>query len=302
MSKSPVTRRYRRYRMQHAASFAIADALKNAPDILTPARTRRLKVLARRIETCAITTIIKLETPPGDATRIVYRNKRRCRNGLCMPCARIRAREANQRIGKRLDTILADNPSSRFAFLTLTSRNQPITEVAAMFKAHEQALSRFWRNAAIARATTGHVTGLEIALRGTGSNWQAGVHSHSLVALHPDYFDRKANRYLSQRRLVALWRRALRTDYNPICHITAVPAGGDVKRNLRECVKYAVAPHKLFQSGNGYSVDPLVATLLADTLYKRRLVRSGGVFAGRQRAKKSKAKPPHPTQPEKETS
>lgn len=293
MTPSPITRRYRRHHMQRAASAAVADALKRAPNILSMAKHHRIQVLARRIAACAASTTIKLQTPPNDATRIIYRNKRRCRSGLCMPCARVRAKEANQRIALRLDAIQAEAPRTRFAFLTLTSRNRPIAQVADMLKAHEQALVRFWRSSEIMRAVTGHVTGIEIALRtGTGA-WEAGVHSHSLVALHTDYFDRATDRYLSQRRLVALWRRALRADYNPICHVAAVPAGDNARAGLRECVKYAVAPHKLFQSGKGFTVDPVVALHLADTLYKRRLIRCGGAFALTKRhlaAKAMKAK------------
>lgn len=299
MTASPVTRRFQRYRMQCAASAALADAIKRAPNILGTAKHHRVQVLARRIAACAASTTIKLQTPPGDATRIIYRNKRRCRSGLCMPCARVRAGEANQRIGLRLDAILAEAPRTRFAFLTLTSRNRPIAEVARMLTDHEQALGGFWRNKRITRAIAGHVTGIEIALRnGTGA-WDAGVHSHSLVALHPDYFDRKADRYLSQAHLVALWRSALRADYNPICHVMAVPAGSDVRSSLRECVKYAVAPHKLFERSNAFSVDPVVALHLADTLYKRRLVRCGGVFARTKLA--AKAMKARRTEPKKET-
>lgn len=298
---SPVTRRYWRYKMQRNASAAVANALQHAPNILGIAKHRRLQVLAKRMAACAATTTIKLHTPPGDATRIVYRNKRRCRNGLCMPCARIRAKEANQRIAVRLDAILGESPQTRFLFLTLTSRNRPIAEVRTMLADHEQALARFWRSKEIARAMTGHVTGIEIALRGSKGAKEAGVHSHTVAALHRDYFDRQTNLYLSQRRLVQLWRRALRADYNPICHVTAVPAGDDVRGSLRECVKYAVAPHKLFERGHAQNVDPLVALYLADALYKRRLIRFGGVFATTRRYREAKAMAAKPSNSRKDT-
>ncbi|MDQ8699263.1 protein rep [Hyphomicrobium sp. LHD-15] len=297
MALSPVTRRYRRYKMQRAASAAVAQALQRAPNILGMAKHRRIQVVARRIAACAASTTIKLLTPPGDASRIVYRNKRRCRVGLCMPCARVRAKEANQRIAVRLDAILAEAPQNRFIFLTVTSRNRSVAEVANMLADHERALNRFWRSNEIARAITGHVTGIEIALRGSNDAREAGVHSHTVAAVHPDYFDRKADLYLSQRRLVHLWRRALRADYNPICHVTAVPAGDNVRASLRECVKYAVAPHKLFERGNAKTVDPLVALYLADALYKRRLIRFGGVFATTRRYRAAKAMAAKPSNP-----
>lgn len=72
MTASPISRRYGRYQMQRAASAAVADALKRAPNILGMAKHRRVHVLARRMATCAASTTIKMQTPPGDATRIVY--------------------------------------------------------------------------------------------------------------------------------------------------------------------------------------------------------------------------------------
>lgn len=111
-----ISRTKNRFVMQNAASAAVADALSKAPKLFGHAKQHRIKTTAKRMATCAATTTIRLVTPPGGPSEIVYRNQRRCRNGLCMPCARIRAREANIRIGKRLDRILADDPTARFAF------------------------------------------------------------------------------------------------------------------------------------------------------------------------------------------
>lgn len=281
--RSPISRRFARFKMQLAASEAVGNALHRALPLSDHATKRRLKIAARRISACAASTTIKLQTPPGDATRIIYRNKRRCRNGLCPPCARVRARETVQRITRTLDRIIAEAPATRFAFLTLTSRNMPITEVAAMLALHERALARFFRANAINRAVQGHATGIEIAIRRCENSWHAGVHSHSLLALHPHYFDRTKNLYLSQAAIVAHWRKALRVDYKPVCHIKAIPNTDAVRGSLTECLKYAVAPHRLFEHGStGISVDPLVAACLANALYKKRMRRTAGVFARRR--------------------
>lgn len=284
-TSSQISRRYHRYRMQRRASAAVAEALRQAPNVLGQAKQHRVRVLARRMAACAATMVIKLQTPPNDASRIIYRNRRSCRSGLCMLCARIRASQANKRINQRLTHILVERPNTRFLFLTLTSRNVPIAAVAQAFTAQEQALGRFWRTQEIARAFTGHVTGIEVAIRKSADGWAAGVHSHSLASVHPDYFDRKRDLYLPQRRIVALWQRALRCDYSPICYVTAVPAGDAVRTSLRECVKYAVSP-KMFV---GKTVDPLVAVYLADALYRRRMTRFGGLFATTRRYRAAKA-------------
>lgn len=290
IKRSPISRRFARYKMQLAAANAVGNALRYAPTTGNKLRDRRLKILARRISACAASTTVRLLTPKGEPTKIVYRNKRRCRNGLCPPCARSRARETVQRIAARLDGILADQPKTRFAFLTLTSRNMPIEQVAAMFSLHEKAFERFFRTRRIARAINGHATGIEIAIRHHNNAWQAGVHSHSLLALDTRYFDRTTDLYLSQRAIVELWKNALRVDYKPICHIKAIANTDAARASLTEALKYAVAPHRLFEHGaNGVSINPLLAACLADALYKRRLCRTGGLFSKRRKARTSGA-------------
>lgn len=282
--RSPIGRRFSRYKMQLAASASVGAALHRAvpPD----ARNKRLTTLARRISECAANTRLHLETLPGEPTKIIYRNRRRCRSGLCPPCARKRARETVLRATRTLDDIIRAAPDTRFAFLTLTSCNMPIEEVARMLALHEGALIRFLRSGAVGRAFAGHITGIEIAIRERDGVWQAGVHSHSLVALRDGYFDRTNNIYLSQRAIVDLWKRALRVDYKPVCYVNAIADTDAARASLTECLKYAVAPHRLFErSESGFSVDPLVASCLAEALYKKRMCRAGGVFTARRSPK-----------------
>ncbi|MBX9861163.1 MAG: protein rep [Hyphomicrobium sp.] len=280
--RSPITKRFRRWKFQQAASAAVGAALHRAPP-LGGINGRRIETLARRISQCAASATIKLETPPGEPTSIVFRNKRSCRNGLCPQCARRRARDTVRRGAEKLDALMAAAPGTRFAFLTLTSKNMPIAEVATMLSNHERALTRFWRRRQVAAAFTGHITGIEIAIRRNGDSWEAGVHSHSTVVLGEGYFDRRATTYLRQPAIVAHWRRALGVDYNPICHVKAIAVGDAVRATLTETLKYAVAPHRLFERGDtGFSVDPAVAAHLASALYKRRLCRMGGVLIKRR--------------------
>lgn len=283
--RSPISRRFARYKMQLAASEAVGRALRMPPASFSSAKQRRLKTLARRMSACAASTTIRLVTPSDGPTKIVYRNKRGCRIGLCSPCARQRARETVQRISTVLDGIIAGQPTSRFAFLTLTSRNMPIEQTTVMLTHHEAAMARFFRNARIAKAVQGHATGIEIAIRKQNDQWQAGVHSHSLLVLADGYFDKSRDLYLSQRTIVELWKKALRADYKPICHVKAIANTDAAQACLTECLKYAVAPHRLFEHADGrISVNAVVAAYLADALYKRRMCRTAGVFAKRRKA------------------
>jgi hypothetical protein len=274
---------------QVESSRAVANALGQTPGDDWEADQIRQRQ-AERIATCAANTVLKLVTPTDDATRIVQRNSRYCRNMLCMTCARYRAYFANQKFMAWIDELRKAQPQTRFAFCTLTSRNRPLTVTRDMFVAHEAALTRFWRRRTVSRSITGHITSLEIALRQSrAGEWQAGVHSHSLLVLADNYFEPSAGLYLSQPAFVKLWQEALQVSYAPICYVSAIPQAGDVRGALRELLKYAVAPHKLFHAHEGVlTAEPFVVTQLADALYKRRLTRFGGVFSGAQRRLRAK--------------
>lgn len=279
--QSPISKRYHRLHQQRDFCAAVAVALYHACDELEDEQlARKLKKTARRLDTCSSSTVIRLQTPVDDETRIVINNKRECRNHLCMSCARRRAAQTRKKLGDRLDHIAKAHPEARYAFLTLTARNRPVAEAGDMFRAHEEALERFFRTKRIKAAVLGHATGIEFALREGPHGREVGVHSHSLLVLHGDYFNLTSSIYLKQQDIVAIWQQALRASYQPICDVRAIPADSNVRHSLRECIKYAFSAAKCFDRKiNSITADPTVVLALARALYKRRLVRFNGVFS-----------------------
>ena len=169
-----------------------------------------------------------------------------------------------------------------------------------MFAHHEQSLRRFWNLGSIKRAFVGHLTSIEIAIRGADRR-EVGVHSHSIIVLHRDYLSRQHDLYLDNPALSALWGRASRTD-KPIVDIRRIKgADGSVDADaimgaVFECAKYAIAPHKLFEhTSTGPVADPDTMRLLLSTLWKRRTVRYGGVVSEAQKLLRARKR--HKTQP-----
>lgn len=294
MPLSPARQKLYRYQRARASSQAIARALSHAePQTATDAQKKCLATLARRMSACAMSASFKLVTPVDEATFVEVRNRRACKNALCMSCARYRARNAVRKAMEQLTVIQAQHPDAPFAFMTLSSINRPMAEVATMLDDHEAAFNRFCRLRPIKNAVLGHITSFEIAIRGTAEHPEAGVHSHSLLVLHPAYFSKEHTLYIPQVELVSLWRTALRVAYNPICDIRRVRASDDqaLPSALRETLKYAIAPHALFQHSDfGPNANPAVVAPLALALYKRRLVRSSGVFTQAAKILKQHAK------------
>lgn len=276
MMPSPCQRQVNRRKLHKTTGIATAQALKAAAEHANNRERRRFDILGRRLEACAVSSHFKIINTPGEASYVRFSNKRTCRSSLCFSCSAHRARKAVANVLTVIDRIRTDRPQIRFAFLTLTSRNRPVAETKAMFDRHEAALTRFWRLAPVKSAFLGHITSIETTLSRTDEGVHAHVHSHSILALHPNYFDRQHTLYLNQARIVDLWKRCLRADYKPICDIRPISADAAA---VREAVKYAIAPHEFsLREGSTITVEPDVVAALVRALYRRRLVRSSGLF------------------------
>lgn len=290
---SPVMKRLLRVVLARSSSAAVARALQIAATHVSGQKRARLSTLARRVQACAASAHVKVVTPKGEPSDVSYLNKRSCRSAVCMLCSRRRAARQRYEARRLLQHVREQHPDAPLVFLTLTSANMPIAQIERMFVAHEAALTRFWRHKAITRAVLGHLTSLEIAVRGTKASPEAGVHSHSILVMRPDYFDFAANKdiYLKQARIVELWQHALRVSYKPICDVRRLrgPDGATdpaaMAGAVREALKYAIAPHKLFErDAFGITAQADVIGPLALALYRRRLVRFAGVFAEAKKA------------------
>lgn len=282
---SPAQARLNRLRRNRDAGHAVSRALDQAAEHVTGADRRRLEVLARRMSACAANATFRIVTPPGEASVVKISNRRGCKSALCMQDARFRAGDQVRKAFARIQIIRDVTPDAKFAFVTLTSRNRPVHDVKSMLDAHEAGLGRFWRARPLARALLGQLTSIEIAIRGTPEVPMAGVHSHSLAVLHPEYFSRQRDLYLSQKAICSLWGAAMRLDYQPICDVRRIytDSASAMPSLLGACVevlKYSIAPQTLFQRDDyGMYVTPEVIGPLALALYKRRLIRFSGCFS-----------------------
>lgn len=290
---SPTRRRFNRWLLKHACQRATVAALDQAAASATGPEQARCAIAAKRIGACHASISFRIVTPPGEASRIVIRSPRGCRNAICVVCNGFKASDGRKRANELLAIVCETHEI--LAFLTLTQANRPLDEMPAMFAHHEQSLRRFWVMAPIRRAFLGHLTSIEIAIRGKVRR-EAGVHSHSIVVLHEHYLSRQHDLYLDNPALSALWGRAVRAE-KPIVDIRRIrgPEGALDPQALTsavfECVKYSVAPHKLFdRAATGPIADPDVMRLLLTTLWKRRTVRYGGVVAQAQKTLRERRK------------
>ena len=296
---SPIARRVRALRLHQASTLAIARAKKQAArqSHRSDADRRRLANMGRRQEACGLSFNLKVVTPPNDATRIDLRNRRSCMQSSCFLCARKKARSVRQRIAALLAAVHADDPGIVFLFLTLTLRNEPWNDLAAMCDRVAAAEKRLLATPEIKAAFIGRISSMEVVCRGTTETPEAGVHLHLVVAAPATYFDKDKTLYISQARLTQLFKDAARIDYKPIVHIARVRAldgstvGLSFTKAAAEIGKYCVKPAALFRGSTDKLVaDPNTIAVLVKALHGRRMLKVCGVFSKASRRVKRQQK------------
>ncbi|MCB1484690.1 MAG: protein rep [Hyphomicrobiaceae bacterium] len=230
-----------------------------------------------------------------DGTSYVGRfNKRACRSRLCVMCAAVKAAHDRKKARELLDRVFEQAGEVRTLFLTLSSKNRRIEDVAHMFNDHDAALRRFWRNSRVQQATLGSFTAFECDVRGTREHPEAGVHSHSVVFVDPAVFS--DHRYLRQKEWAQIWGQALRVGYRPIVDVRVVRnregenGAAAVRAIVPELCKYVCDPSGLVQhDATGLTADPRVVLALARALHRRRVQRFERIVA--QAARKKRRQP-----------
>lgn len=191
-----------------------------------------------------------------------------CRNRLCYICAWRRQAKFTAQMRPCLDMLA--NDGFRFVFVTLTMKNviaeNARSAVGEILKAYDCLLHK----AKIKRAWLGCVRSVEMTYNKDEHTYHP--HIHMLVAVKKSYFT-DSNLYISQLDLSEMWRKSLKCDYTPCCHIETVK---DKAVGALETIKYAIKPteHK----------DALSTFDIA--LRGRRLVSFSGVIAKMRHALK----------------
>jgi plasmid rolling circle replication initiator protein Rep len=171
-----------------------------------------------------------------------------------------------------LPRLLADYPSARFIFLTLTVRNCPLSELRDTLAWMNKSWKRF-----IGRKqfpAIGFVKSVEVTRNRKDDS--AHPHFHCLLMVESSYF--VGRRYLSQAKWQELWKEALRADYTPIVNVKAIKpkkVEGDSQEALMiavcETLKYSVKEDDLV-----HDKDWLVE--LTSQLHKTRAIAVGGLM------------------------
>lgn len=188
---------------------------------------------SQRIDFCSQLLDFRL-VPEENAgvLKLKLSNARFCRVRTCPVCQWRRSLMWKARAYKVLPKIVAEYPTHRWLFITLTVKNCPITELKQTLVWMNKSWQRFTQLKSF--PAIGWLRSTEVT---RGKDGSAHPHFHCLLMVSPGYFGKN---YIKQAEWVDMWRRSLRIDYNPIMDVQAVKKGQQPMQLVPELLKYCV--------------------------------------------------------------
>jgi plasmid rolling circle replication initiator protein Rep len=149
-----------------------------------------------------------------------------CHYRHCPICQWRRSLRTKAIVMSALPTILQQHPTARFAMLTLTVKNCPITDLRQTVLS----MNRGWDRLVKRRnwPALGWIRAVEVT---AGKDCTTHPHFHALLMLPASYFSGRA--YIPTKEWVQRWRQVMRLDYDPVCDIRAIK----VKAGIQEAAK-----------------------------------------------------------------
>ena len=168
-----------------------------------------------------------------------------CKYRFCPMCQWRKARKVCREVLGRLRTIDEAHNGVALLFLTLTIKNEPLTELNSTVKHLSQAFQRLQQSKQYKDVVYGSIRAIEFL----GDNTEAGEchpHFHCLLVVPKSYFT--SHSYINFEEWTLLWQRSLRVDYRPIINVQRVKAKGKMSAIVAaalEVVKYSVTSSDL---------------------------------------------------------
>ncbi len=236
----------------------------NADKVANHYRGSEFGSYLQRINFCSQLLDFRL-VPDADEGELKLKlsNARFCRVRTCPVCQWRRSLMWKAKAFKVLPKIVAQYPTHRWLFITLTVKNCPITDL----KETLVWMNRSWQRLTQLKAfpATGWLRSTEVT---RGRDGSAHPHFHCLLMVPPGYFGKN---YLKQAEWVDMWRRSLRIDYNPMLDVQAVKKGQQPMQLVPELLKYCVKESDLVTDREWFLE-------LTRQMHKMKTVATGGVL------------------------
>lgn len=168
-----------------------------------------------------------------------------CKYRFCPMCQWRMARKVCREVLGRLRTINEAHNGVALLFLTLTIKNEPITELKSTVKHLSQAFQRLQQSKQYKDAVLGSIRAIEFLGDNTEQS-ECHPHFHCLLVVRKSYF--KKSDYINFEEWTNLWQRSLRVNYRPVINVQRVKPKGKMSAIVAaalEVVKYSVTSSDL---------------------------------------------------------
>lgn len=216
-----------------------------------------------RIHYCSELLQFGLALQDDDSLKLKLRSARFCRVRHCPVCQWRRSLMWKAKAYKVLPKIVEQYPKHRWLFLTLTMKNAPVTELRETLKQMNRGFQRLVQLKVF--PAEGWLRSTEVT---RGRDGGAHPHFHCLLLVPRSYFGKK---YIKQADWVAMWRKAMRLDYNPILDVQAVKEGNKPMELVPELLKYCTKESDLVADREWFLE-------LTRQMKKMRAIATGGVL------------------------
>jgi len=219
---------------------------------------------SERMTFCSELLDFKL-TPSEDGNAALKLSSARfCRVRHCPVCQWRRSLAWKAKAYKVLPQIVEQYPKHRWLFLTLTIKNCKITDLRETIGLMNKAFKRLTDLKAFPAA--GWLKSIEVT---RGKDGSAHPHFHCLLMVPSGYFSGRD--YLKQAEWVAMWRKCLRLDYDPVLDVQAIKKGSQPMQLVPELLKYCTKESDM-------TVDREWLLELTRQMHKLRAIATGGVL------------------------
>lgn len=168
-----------------------------------------------------------------------------CDYRFCPMCQWHKARKVCREVLGRLRTIDEAHNGVALLFLTLTIKNEPLTELNRTVKLLSKAFYRMQQTKQYKSAVYGSIRAIEF-LGDNTKNGECHPHFHCLLVVNKNYFTSRD--YINFEEWTDLWQRSLRVNYRPVINVQRVKPKEKMSAIVAaalEVVKYSVTSSDL---------------------------------------------------------
>ena len=232
---------------------------------------------ATNVKICA--EVMRFE--PTDTGHLKLKQTWFCKSKLCPLCNWRRSMKHSNQVVQVIDEAVKREPSGRFLFWTLTSKNTyDGQELKKALSEMTKAFNKLKQYKKVKQNLLGFLRATEVTVNSKDNSYNQ--HMHVLVFVKSSYFKNSEN-YISQAELTEFWQKALQVDYTPIVNMKAVKPKNKIKNSEKDLLGAVYETAKYPVKSVDYLTDIHENNLkriddLEKGLYRKRLISYGGLF------------------------